>query len=569
MAKLGNKPHTRILSKYVREHMVNKGLFDKDVLDTVLEKSKKLAIDYITLLLDECPTQQYEILEAASDLYGVLFVSDASVISIDNDLTIQTGLDKAEEKHVFVVNYAKDNKSYLVAPSPSQDELINGARNKLDFECPVMILSPDTMKQIVSRDLKSLLVFKDSQKLGEDNSALLDAEILDLDAKATGVRKVFIDILNAAIAARASDIHMVPLSEDAVIKFRIDGHLIKYTNIPLSALRTLKNLCVNLSRVPVTSPHKSIDGKFQVLTGGVNLDIRLSIIPLSLDDSDIVMRLLYKSNQKIEDLGYSEDLQHELQQRFKMTKGVVLIAGPTGCGKTSTLYAGVRASDHVSRKFCSVEDPVEQEVEGITQVSVNELAGVTFESTLKAFLRHDPDVIIVGEIRDVDVAKACMDAATTGHLTLTSVHANDCFTAIARLNELEVTHTKLSKSLAFIMSQRLVRRVCSKCAETYKLDPDHYWRKIFKLGDGEIELIRGKGCPECHNTGYYGRIAIVEYLSMTRELRAALAAQKSLFDIEQMAREQGFITFLEDGVAKALEKITTFEELESLAADIV
>ncbi|WP_333784197.1 GspE/PulE family protein [Thermocrinis sp.] len=362
-----------------------------------------------------------------------------------------------------------------------------------------------------------------------------------------------------AVTLSASDIHIEPYQDGSYVRFRLDGVLHDYMSIPLSLhdavvsrIKVLANLNVAERRVPQ-------DGKIRVKIGGRELDIRVSVVPTVFGER-VVLRLLDRSSTMLtlEDLGlFAEDLE-KVKRLAKKPYGIVLATGPTGSGKSTTLYAMLLQIKSPERNIITIEDPPEYQVKGISQIQVNPKVGLTFASGLRAILRQDPDVIMVGEIRDSETAEIAVHAALTGHLVLSTLHTNDAPSAIARLADLGIEPFLIASSLEGVIAQRLVRKICPNCKVSYRPSEE----ELRELGlSGEYTFYKGVGCDECMGAGYRGRTGLFEVLELDQELKQFILRTQDANAIRRLAKERGFKDMLEDGVRKVLMGITTSEEL--------
>ncbi len=368
-----------------------------------------------------------------------------------------------------------------------------------------------------------------------------------------------------AISMRASDIHIEPLNRRVRVRVRIDGLLQEVMSIPkdlqlalASRIKILANLDIAERRVPQ-------DGRCTLVAPQGEFDFRVSTYP-SVFGETIVIRILDKNATMIDlaRLGLPAEAQRRLTHRLQEPQGLIIVTGPTGSGKTTTLYASVHHLNSIFRKIITIEDPVEYQLEGITQANVNPRAGITFASGLRSILRQDPDVILVGEIRDAETAAIAVEASLTGHLVLTSLHANDSAGAITRLADMGVENFLLSASLTCSVAQRLLRLNCSKCLEPYAPDPEPLLRLGLPL---EAVYQRGRGCEHCAKTGYRGRLAAYEILEATSEVRRLIGIGAHASEIRSAASGHGLRTVREEACQRALEGLTTVEEVMRVTAE--
>ncbi|MBN1833626.1 MAG: type II/IV secretion system protein [Deltaproteobacteria bacterium] len=374
-------------------------------------------------------------------------------------------------------------------------------------------------------------------------------------------------ILGDAITSNASDIHIEPQRSAVIIRYRIDGIMREIMKTDRHVHASLVSRIKVISNMDISIRRKPQDGKSQVRFGGKGYDLRVSTIPTSYGEK-VTMRILSPDSAKtgIEDLGLSERISQDLIDAISMPQGIVLVTGPTGSGKSSTLYACLNRLKSPEVNIVTVEDPIEFDIEGVNQVQINPQAGITFAAGLRSILRQDPDIVMVGEIRDSETASIACQAAQTGHLVLSTLHTNDAPSALTRLLDLGIESFLISESLQAVVGQRLVRTICEECkipeplsAQILKRLPPHIKE------NKEAVFWKGVGCEACRYTGYSGRLGIFEVLKITPSLREAMGSGASTLDIKRLAEKDGFRTMGMDGLDKALKGLTTIEEVFRVA----
>jgi len=377
-------------------------------------------------------------------------------------------------------------------------------------------------------------------------------------AEDSPVAKALNRILEEAVKSRASDVHIEPEVDRVRIRFRIDGILHEISSLPLGTHGPLISRIKILANMNIADPRRPQDGQFSFSTRNKNIDLRVATIA-TVHGEMAVLRLLDKSIAvlSLPQLGLLPESREKLEKMLMVPYGMVLISGPTGAGKTTTLYAAINSLDRVGRKIITIEDPVEYRFEGINQIQINPRAGITFASGLRSIVRLDPDIILVGEIRDRETAEIAVQSALTGHLVLSSVHANDTIGVLFRLLDLGVEPFLICSAVVGIVAQRMVRRVCSHCARmvTVPLVEQLAYRR--ELGEERSEFLYGAGCKVCTYTGYLGRTGIFEILELTDELKQMLVTGTTPAQLRAKAIEQGMVTLAKDGMLKAKAGTTT------------
>jgi len=390
-----------------------------------------------------------------------------------------------------------------------------------------------------------------------------DAAAAAAEANATPIIRYVDLIIDRAIQAGASDVHFEPFEKEFKIRYRVDGALYemepppRHLALPItSRIKVMSNLNIAERRVPQ-------DGRIQRTIGNKTIDLRVSCLPTQFGES-IVLRILDKSSVQLEleALQMPDDVYHYICQTIQKPNGIFIVCGPTGSGKTTTLYACLNKINTIDSKVLTAEDPVEFEIEGLVQVPINEAAGLTFASALRAFLRQDPDRIMIGETRDLTTAQIAIQASLTGHLVLTTLHSNDSTGVVSRLVDMGVEPFMLSSSLEGVLAQRLIRRICSKCKTAYEPEESLLQRLgLSPMDIGDKMFYYGKGCTECNHTGYKGRKGLFELLKISDPIRILISEKASGVAIRHKAMELGMSTLRADGLRCIFEGITTIEEV--------
>ena len=480
----------------------------------------------------------------------------------------------AEHYQLVPFDIDPDKKTLLVAmANPLDLETVEFLEKKTNFTVIPHLADPEQVKdtikqgyaqeitQEVTEALKSTAKEKTTKTPGLDN--------LGDVIKEAPISKVVSIILEFAMKSRASDVHIEPKEDETRVRYRIDGILQEKLLLPrrihdavISRIKILSDLKIDEKRVPQ-------DGRFNFTADGAEVDLRVSTAPTVYGEK-VVMRLLKKS-QKIPDLpelGLRGKALRDFKEAISRPHGIIIVCGPTGSGKTTTLYSALSKISTSKVNVMTIEDPVEYQIEGVNQVQVNPRAGLTFSSAMRSFLRQDPDIIMVGEVRDEETAALAVHAALTGHLVFSTLHTNDAAGAIPRLLDMKTESFLLVSSLNAVVAQRVVRKICLSCKEEYTPPPEvvEDIKKILgsfldSAKQTDIKLYRGKGCSECSNSGYYGRIGIFEVFSVNDEIAKLILQKSAGRDIQKAAIKAGMISIIQDGYLKALEGITTLEEI--------
>ncbi|MGC3966766.1 MAG: GspE/PulE family protein [Pirellulales bacterium] len=375
-------------------------------------------------------------------------------------------------------------------------------------------------------------------------------------------------ILYNAVKEGASDIHIEPAEKCVRVRYRIDGKLYKSLEVPSTLLSALTSRIKIMAGLDISERRLPQDGRIHVMLDGRKIDLRCSTFPMSRGEKTVIRVLDTRSvSLVLEDLGFSEDILDGLMRMIKAPNGIGLVTGPTGSGKSTTLYAMLNSISSMENNVCTVEDPIEYNLPLINQFQIQERVGLTFSKALRTLLRQDPDVIMVGEVRDEETARTAIQAALTGHAVLSTLHTNDACSAITRMINMGVEPYLIGAALNMVLAQRLVRRICPKCKSVY--EPPRTVRKaIEKMGFEIDEFHKGVGCKNCRNTGYSGRIGVHELLMLDDEIRDIVVNDPTVSAVQEAASRKGMITLRQDGFRKVREGITTIEEILHITGDI-
>lgn len=371
------------------------------------------------------------------------------------------------------------------------------------------------------------------------------------------------ELLKIAVQMRASDMHLEPREDGLLPRYRVDGQLRAGGLIPKELMPPILSRLKVLCHIDITEQRLPQDGRFRATVGGLTFDFRVSTLP-TIYGEKIVIRLLDRSSlvTDLRQLGFQGDTRDTFQEMLQRSQGMILVTGPTGSGKTTTLYAALAATRDDTKNVITVEDPVEYELTGVNQTNVHPEIGLTFATQLRSILRQDPDVILVGEIRDGDTADIAIRAALTGHLVLSTLHTNSAVAAVTRLQDMGVAPFLIASSLSGVVAQRLVRMICRNCRVRMSEDDPEYDAWLARLNlEPDFPLYHGEGCEECNDRGTRGRLAIIELLPVERDIRRAIMNKASSMDLRDIATSNGMRTLWQDGLSKLRQGLTTPDEI--------
>lgn len=463
-----------------------------------------------------------------------------------------------------VVAFARDQNGIKVATS-----------NPRNTEILEMIAKKTSQKVIpflaTERDIEntSIIFRKDLQKMLNEILRTDEASINSVILKDAPIAKIIDMIIEYAYQDKASDIHIEPTEKESLVRFRIDGILHDMLHLPKVLHDQFVTRIKVLSRLRTDEHLSAQDGKMQLKLDEENLDIRISIIPI-VEGEKAVLRLLSSHFRQFSllDLGMGEKDLKKVEASYNKSYGMILSTGPTGSGKTTSIYAILKILNKREKNITTIEDPVEYRIKGVNQIQVNVKTNLTFANGLRSILRQDPNIIFVGEIRDAETAGIAVNAALTGHLVLSTIHTNDAATALPRLIDMEIEPFLVASTVNVLVAQRLIRKICDMCKTSYvmkqedliKYIPEEIVKK--NLGDKkELTFFQGQGCKICHGTGYLGRVGIFEVLEITKEIKRLITEKSDSDIIARAAVEEGMTTMLDDGLQKVIQGATTIQEV--------
>ncbi|MBU4532350.1 MAG: ATPase, T2SS/T4P/T4SS family [Eubacteriales bacterium] len=548
--------------KRLGEELVERGLITKEQLWEALRTQSKTG-DRLGVVLVRMGVVSNH------DVDGILGICPSvSLDSIDSTL-LKTVPEQLIRKYQAVPVKRDGQTLTLAMADPSNVLAMDDFRLILGCEVEPVQVSVEEIESAIQKhfgipqfdkafDDFDLQVAADEEDEQDDHNLVDDAPVVKL------VNSIFLQ----AIDMNASDIHLEPQESGIRIRYRVDGVLREIAHLPRKIRPAVISRIKIMSEMDIAEKRVPQDGRIPLKAGTREIDLRVSTLPTTYGEK-VVARLLDKSgmqNYRIEQLGFQPENLKKFRSALRNAYGMLLITGPTGSGKTTTLYAALNQINTIERNIVTVEDPVEYMLVGINQTQVNVKAGMTFAAGLRSILRQDPDVIMVGEIRDGETADIAMRAAITGHLVLSTLHTNDAAGCVGRLVDMGVEPFMVSASLLGVVAQRLVRRICTECKGSYQL-PEHAPERQFMGLDATapVTLYRGAGCTRCGNSGYKGRVAIHEVMMVSPALRPLISANKPADVLKQKAVEQGMITLKADGIYKVLEGITTVEGVMRVA----
>lgn len=565
------------LKDRLTELLINKKLITQEQLNQALEVQKNKGGKLSDILAELKFIKEQDLISAVSQGLGFPLIDlkrfkidpeVAKIIPVDVSRHYQiipisliadtVTLAMADPLNIFAIDHVKSLTGYKINPIIASNE---------DITQTIELSYPDTSGGMVD-DLVKEMTTASIEFIKEEKEMLPDDKELGRISQDAPVVKITDLILEESIKKKSSDVLIEPMDKKLRVRFRIDGILQEQQAPPRNMHSSIVSRIKVISELDIAEHRLPQDGRFKAKILGKEVDFRVSVLPSSLGEK-VALRILDKSQATldIEKLGFNEDFIAKIKKVAKMPHGMMLVCGPTGSGKTTTLYSILKYVDSPEKNIVTVEDPVEYQLEGVNQVTARPDIGLTFASALRSILRQDPNIIMIGEIRDFETVDIAIKSALTGHLVLSTLHTTTAPGAVARLLNMGVEPYLINSSLICVVAQRLVRKICTHCKESYQIKEDIINSlKLDIAVSKNAEFFKGKGCKYCFNTGYSGRSAIAEVLLLTAPIRELILGRAQEHNIKQLARKEGMQTLREAGMDLALKGFTTLEEVLRVTA---
>lgn len=550
----------------------------KEQYDDIKIKSVTLNQSAEDLLHSSNIVPESKIAEAKAKMLGVPYISLLNTSFSPQALSF---LSQAVVERFSLIPFFYDEKAKSLSvamANPVDLEAIGFIRQKTGLEIRAFAATPNEVKNAISQQYRQELVGQVGEAIKETEEfaakKVVDSKQISQLIKEAPIAKIVSTILEFAVTSRASDVHIEPQEDRVRVRYRIDGILYDKLSLPKNVQEALISRIKILSEMKIDEHRIPQDGRFNFKVDAEEVDLRISIIPASKGEK-IVMRLLRKSGgiPTLPELGLAGTALKNLESSILRPHGIILVCGPTGSGKTTTLYALLARLNTTRVNIMSLEDPVEYEIPGVNQVQINPAVGLTFASGLRSFLRQDPNIILVGEIRDKETADLALQAALTGHLVFSTLHTSDAASALPRLQDLGAESFLLASTINSIVGQRIVRKICQHCKEGFAPLPQilHEIKTIlgplYTQQDAAVKLFKGKGCSECGLSGYSGRVGIYEVLPASDKISHLILTRSDNTTIQKQAVANGMITMKQDGYLKVLQGVTSVEEVIRVAEE--
>lgn len=548
----------------ITEAQLTEALRQQDELNGSRDGNRDL-LGKLLVQLGYCTEE--DVAKVLAERSSVQFIS-LEVYPINPAATVTISPEAARRYKALPIDFTEDDRLLVAMQKPLDILAIDDLRVLTGYNVRAVMVTDSELESVIQKYGQSSVALEQAQDVAyEDAGEMEEASLETVAGTETPAVQLANVILTQAVNAKASDVHIEVYEKTLRVRFRIDGVLHDVMSPPRNLHGALVSRFKIMSNINIAERRIPQDGRMSVKVEGKTVDVRVATMPASFGER-VTLRLLERTGRMItlEELGVAPHILEKFRELINMPYGFLPVTGPTGSGKSTTLYASLGAVDRVAKNVITVEDPVEYRMEGINQIQINPKAGLTFASGLRSILRSDPDIIMVGEIRDHETANIAIESALTGHMVFTTLHTNNAAGAISRLTEMGVEPYLTASSVVGILAQRLARCLCSQCKEAYLITREMAESIAdFPLAESEDEIKlyrpRNGGCIRCSNTGYSGRIGIYELLPVTEGIQKLTLARSSAGEINRLAIEEGMITLRQDGLAKVKQGITSIEEV--------
>ena len=546
-------------TRFISDVVVELGFLPQERVEAAVEEARATGRTPEQVLIESGALNADQLARARAERFGLPH-ADLAVFKPDLGAMNLIDVQAAKRLGAIPVGFADGGALLVVMSDPSNVIALDDLKLMTGREIRPVVASQDDIASLIGRMYRLDDAVAQAMEQDDDEASPPPAEIHE-SADDAPVVKLVNSIIAQAVEDGASDVHFEPEGRDMRVRFRIDGILKETTTVPRRMIPGLVSRVKIMGDLDIAERRVPQDGRTGLTVDGRSVDIRIVTLP-SVRGEGIVMRLLTKDAglMSLDALGMGPGARERFEAGFKRAYGAVLVTGPTGSGKSTSLYAALNAINSVERNVITIEDPVEYQVDGLNQLQVNHKAGISFPAALRAMLRADPDVIMVGEIRDGETARIAIEAALTGHLVLSTLHTNDAPSAISRLTEMGIEPFLIASAVECVLAQRLARTLCTHCKRRTCMGVEGL-RAAGLAADFELECYEPAGCSRCNDTGYRGRVGIYEVMPLTDEIRELALKSALADDIKAVARAQGMKCLREDGVEKVKQGVTSIAEI--------
>jgi type IV pilus assembly protein PilB len=554
-------------SGFVTDVLVDLGFVPEDRARQAIEAARTAGRTPEQLLLEQGGIDADQLSRAVAERYGLDHI-DLAVYQVDmaaaNLITVNT----ARRYRALPVGFADKQTLVVAMADPTNVLAVDDIQIATALDCRVAVAAEEDIEALIGRlnTLQSAVTEAVSEGEAEAEGELAEVSDMEVSAEDAPVIKLVYSILGQAVGEGASDVHFEPGESEMRVRFRIDGVLREAAHVPKRMVSAVVSRVKIMSDLNIAEKRVPQDGRVSIVVEERRIDLRITTLPTQRGEGATI-RILDKDNaqRSLDELGMDGSGRERFADSFHQAYGAVLVTGPTGSGKSTTLYAALQEINDIEKNIITIEDPVEYRLDGINQINVNRKAGLDFATGLRSILRADPDVVMVGEIRDAETARIAIEAALTGHLMLTTLHTNDAPGAITRLTKMGIEAFLTASAVDCVVAQRLARKLCSHCKQRTVVPPQALADAEIRVG-GEIEAYEPIGCSRCNQSGYRGRVGLYSVMRMSERIKEMTVAQAPEAEIAATAREEGMFTLREDGIAKIRAGQTSLEEVIRVTA---
>ncbi|HEX6753765.1 MAG TPA: ATPase, T2SS/T4P/T4SS family [Solirubrobacterales bacterium] len=554
-------------SGFVTDVLVDLGFVAEERARQAIEEARTAGMPPERLLLDQGAIDADQLSRAVAERYGLDHI-DLGTYQVDmaaaNLITVNT----ARRYRALPVGFADKETLIVAMADPTNVLAVDDIQIATGLDCRVAVAPEEDIEALVGRlnSLQSAVSEAVTEGEAEADDELAEVTDMEVGAEDAPVIKLVYSILGQAVGEGASDVHFEPGESEMRVRFRIDGVLREAAHVPRRMVNAVVSRIKIMSDLNIAEKRVPQDGRVGITVEDRRVDLRITTLPTQRGEGATI-RILDKDNaqRSLDDLGMAGSARERFEGSFHQAYGAVLVTGPTGSGKSTTLYAALQDLNEVEKKIITIEDPVEYRLAGINQINVNRKAGLDFATGLRSILRADPDIVMVGEIRDGETARIAIEAALTGHMMLTTLHTNDAPGAITRLTKMGIESFLTASAVDCVVAQRLARKLCTHCKRRTIVPPQALADAEIRVG-GDLEAYEPVGCSRCSQNGYKGRVGLYSVMTMSERIKEMVVAQEPEAEIAAVAREEGMLTLREDGLEKVRGGLTSLEEVIRVTA---
>jgi type IV pilus assembly protein PilB len=555
---------------FITDVLIELGYVAEEPVHSAIEAARTAGRTPESLLLEQGAINDEQLSRATAERYGLDHV-DLALYSVDVAAAALFPVTMARRYMAVPVGYVDQHTLLVAAADPANVLAVDDIQIATGLDCHIAVAAKADVEALLGRlgtlqnaAAEAIIEEQDEEEAGEEGLAAVSD--MQSSAEDAPVIKLVYSILAQAVGEGASDVHLEPGEGELRVRFRVDGVLKEAAHVPKRMISAVISRLKIMSELDIAEKRVPQDGRVSVAVEERRIDLRVTTLPTQRGEGATI-RILDESNAQrtLDDLGMDGSARARFEDAFQQSYGAVLVTGPTGSGKSTTLYAALAELNEIEKKIITIEDPVEYRIDGVNQMNVNRKAGLDFARGLRSILRADPDIVMVGEIRDAETARIAIEAALTGHMMLTTLHTNDAPGAIARLTEMGIETFLTASAVDCVVAQRLARKLCTNCKRRTIIPVQALGDAGVRVGT-EVEAYEPVGCPRCNNSGYRGRVGIYSVMSLSDKLKEMTIARAAEPEIAAVAREEGMLTLREDGVSKVRAGNTSLEEVLRVTA---